>query len=181
MHKIQNRMNQELLDWCLLQASEFAIIIGAKRYLKKAARLIADGANAEVLEDYEKKNLMHLAARYGTPDMVPLFVKAGCDVNGRNINDWTPISTAIMAHRPDMARAFVAAGTDLEKQVVMLWTALHVAVYHGTPEIVKIVAEAGGNEQARDYRGDTPLKLAERHKKSASAAYLRNSGPALAV
>src|SRR5207244_12425285 len=58
------------------------------------------------------------------------------------------------------------AGADINAVNEADFTALHGAAFRGLNEVIKILVDRGANINARDYRGRTPYRIAERSKKS---------------
>ncbi len=75
---------------------------------------------------------------------------------------WTPLQAAAYNGHAETVQTFLAAGADLNaRDVISAFTSLHVAALFGHTETVQTLLAAGADPQARDYRGLTPLDLAE--------------------
>ena len=101
-------------------------------------------------------------------DKVKNAIKAGADVNERNVNGDTPLRIAVRFHNSEIVRELIKAGADVHARDEWGQTPLHNAtdkrVYGGGGyRVVKELLEAGANPNARDKWGRSPLHYAARN------------------
>ena len=61
-----------------------------------------------------KRTLMHQAARYNHPSLIPPMVGLGADVNARDVDDWTPLHWACQdPSRKPSALVLLGLGADI--------------------------------------------------------------------
>jgi hypothetical protein len=116
------------------------------------------------------------AARAGDTAVIKLLLAKGANAAAATRNGVTGIMMAasVNAKEEDMtgrgktdkdavesARALLAAGTDINAKEAQGRTALHGGAQWGMTELVKFLATQGGNINAADRRGLTPLDYAE--------------------
>jgi uncharacterized protein len=116
------------------------------------------------------------AARAGDTAVIKLLLAKGANAAAATRNGVTGIMMAasVNAKEEDMtgrsktakdavesARALLAAGTDINAKEAQGRTALHGAAQWGITDLVKFLATQGGNINAADRRGLTPLDYAE--------------------
>ena len=113
---------------------------------------------------------LHLAARYGTPDMVRALLNAGANINAKNNNGSTPLFYATLNENHNMVQVLLSANTKKIYQPNKDGdTALHWAARYGKPEMIKALIQAlpgaGANINTKNSKHETPLHLAAQHGK----------------
>ena len=129
--------------------------------LKKAQKLIADGANINQADDYGFSAL-YVAASQGDDKLTQLLLQSGADAKGRSRQtEETPLHRAAQAGSLPTVRLLLAAGADLEATDAAGWTPLFMAVLSGKLDVIEELLAAGAKVNARSARGWTALKEAE--------------------
>jgi ankyrin repeat protein len=82
------------------------------------------------------------------------------DINAKDEDGWTPLSTAIHSGSADMVRLLLQAGADPNVKDKDGWTPLMFAVTFGSVDMVKALLQARADLKARDKDGWTPLMFA---------------------
>lgn len=113
------------------------------------------------------RTLLHRAVEKGKPGMVEAMIKAGADANEMTPNGTTPLLLALAARQEETAVALLQfpevihgintffTRTDPRKR-----TAFQIAIERGMARAVDKMLEFGGNVNARDDMGATPLEHA---------------------
>lgn len=141
-------------------------------------RLIADGAEMDpkkvqpnplaVIND----SPLMLAAPY--PEVIPLLLKAGAQVNASNGFGKTALMYAIQEHNMQSIALLLKAGADVNAKTsedvgcsalkAGGRTALMYAAWQGTPEIIRMLVDAGADIAAQDTNHDSALSYLERNE-----------------
>ena len=138
-----------------------------------------EGDAALVHERYGGRTLLHSAAGAGSLRTVELLLRAGADPDAFDIGKHTPLycvgNECASAESADVVHALVRAGgrVDADDGVTGA-TPLHMAARRGNAVVAKALLECGANLNARDRRGDTPLKRAINCKKLHVAELLKS-------
>jgi truncated hemoglobin YjbI len=138
-------------------------------------RLIGDPALARERYAYGR-TLLHAAAGEGRLPTVQLLLQLGADPNGAQ--DAHPPLYCVgnecgTAAGGDVVRALVQAGAYVNAASgVKRCTPLHMAARRGNISVAKALLECGANIQARDSKGDSPLRRALNCRKKEMAAFL---------
>jgi truncated hemoglobin YjbI len=125
--------------------------------------------------------LLHFAAGAGSLEVAALLLRLGVDPNIQGRGDHTPLYTVAnecaSEMGPDVVRALVQAGADINAcGGVTRATALHMAARRGHVEIARALLDAGAALNARDRKGDTPLRRAINCRKTGVSQLLRERG-----
>ncbi len=130
--------------------------------------------------------LLVKAAEESTPEIVQILFEAGCNINTRDNQDATPLTTACMRANVEMVRTLIDLGANVDKNGMHGYTPLISVLYaeklmgmlshHGLSEkfadteervlaIAQMLIEAGADVNCRDaHHGTTALMLAiQRH------------------
>jgi ankyrin repeat protein len=148
---------------------------------------------------------LHWAALRGHQAIVALLIAQGADVTVKNRDGEMPLHVAERAKREDVAKLLRAAapagslppdifeavkGGDVEATRKLLEqdpallnkpdaafgaTPLHWAALRGHEEIVRLLVASGADINARNRDGEAPRQVAERGKRAAVVALLRQS------
>ncbi len=129
-------------------------------------------------EHYGGRTLLHDAAGKGSLITVEQLLRLGADPNVLSTGGHTPLYSLANECRVAGAGAIVLAlvrsGADVDaNRGVMRCTPLHMAARRGNVEIAKALLECGANREARDTRGETPLRRAINCRKTGVASLLR--------
>lgn len=159
------------------------------------ARMIANGQSALLdyvhealtldprLRDarYAGRTLLHVAAGQGDLNTVDLLLSLGADPNVRDGGGHTPLyavgNECRIARGAEVVRALVRAGANVNaRDGLMQATALHMAARRDSVHVAASLLDRGADIEARDKRGDTPLRRAVNCNQTAVAALLLSRG-----
>ena len=90
------------------------------------------------------------AAKRGNFLKISKMIKAGADVNTRDIDGITALMWAARFDKLDIVKALIKAGADVNLKDNMEWTALIGAARNGHTEIVKMLIKAGAKVNPKD-------------------------------
>ncbi len=102
---------------------------------------------------------LHVAALQGDINAIRQHIKAGSDLDQKDMFGSSPLNTAAAFGRTEVARALIEAGADMEIRNNEGSTPLHAAAFLCHTEIVKELLERGANKYLRNYNGHTALDL----------------------
>lgn len=88
---------------------------------------------------------LHLASRFGYPDLAGLLINCGANVNTQEEDRWTPLHCAPRYGYFDLARLLINCGPDVNTQAEDRWIALHLTSSDGHLEIAKLLIDYGAN------------------------------------
>ena len=128
--------------------------------------LIQAGADLDAhISDYQGTPL-HLAAEHNEdPEMAATLLRAGADVNVRNVIDATPLHAAAKNDNVEVAETLIRAGAALNPVTYYrsdhgARTPLIVAVQHGNLPVVKALLRAGADASDETNHGKSALLFA---------------------
>jgi len=109
---------------------------------------------------------LHLASYLGRSAIARVLLDHGASPNAEDDNGETPLH--LLSQGKDyshedgvrVARLLIACGADINARDIKYLTPLHHASYHGMLAIAQVLLEHGGNPNAGDRNGETPLHLA---------------------
>jgi len=105
-------------------------------------------------------NLMHVAARAGHANILPLLLEHGANVDDRDAT-FTPLHQASFYGALECGQYLLDRGADIDARDYDGWTPLLMAAYQGDVELVRLLLERGAKTDAHDdYSGRTPLHWA---------------------
>lgn len=127
------------------------------------------------------RTLLQEAAAAGNQPMTELLLSMGADPNARDKSGHTPLYSLAnecgVEGGGDVVRTLVRAGADVNaNDGVKHCTPLHMAARRGNLEIAEALLDCGGNIEARDSVGDTPLRRAVNCDKVGFASLLLARG-----
>jgi len=127
------------------------------------------------------RTLLHEAAAAGSLSVTELLLSMGADPDARDGGGHTPLyclgNECGVKGGENVVRALVRAGADVNAHDgVKHCTPLHMAARRGHLEIAKALLGCGGNIEARDSGGDTPLRRAVNCDKVGLASLLLARG-----
>jgi CubicO group peptidase (beta-lactamase class C family) len=102
---------------------------------------------------------LHLAALQGDTDAIRQHIKAGSDLNEKDMFGSTPLVIAVTFGKPEAARALIEAGADMEIRNTDGSTPLHIAAFLGHKEIVRTLLDKGADKYSRNIAGSTALDI----------------------
>jgi hemoglobin len=114
---------------------------------------------------FSGRTLLHFASGAGCCEVVAVLLRLGTDPNMQDRGGHTPLycvaNECATKTGPEMVRMLVRAGADVNAcGGVTRTTALHAAARRGYLEIARALLDCGAAVEARDGKGDTPLKRA---------------------
>jgi len=98
---------------------------------------------------------LHEAALQGNVDAVRQHIKAGSDLNEKDIYGSTPLIVAATFGKTEVARAVIDAGADINIPNNDGSTPLHIAAFLCRTEIVKALLDKGADKHLRNNAGST--------------------------
>ena len=105
------------------------------------------------------KSSIHQAAYDGDIQAIKQHLVDGMDVNAKDADGWTPLSTAAHEGHREVAELLIAKGADVNaKEDMFGLTPLHVA---RNKEIAELLIAEGADVNAKNDKGRTPLDWAE--------------------
>lgn len=170
-----------------------------RNHVKRAAWLLAHGANPRAKHSYTKRNLHTSALLHGHTPMAELLAKAGAQVEtleGREafqaaclqldveaartlarehpeyLQDASTLLTAARYGRADVIELLLDLGTPIDVQGITGERALHAAVWTDSAPIAQLLIERGAEIDARERKFNaTPLSWAIHLDKPQLAEY----------
>jgi ankyrin repeat protein len=124
---------------------------------------------------------LHLAAFFGTPELISALVDQGASVDARSGNAManTPLHAAVAGGKAENVEALVKRGSDVNARQSGGWTALHGAAQSGNGEMVEVLLAHGADVKARAENNQTPLDLALQRGHQSVAALFEQLGAEL--
>jgi ankyrin repeat protein len=121
-----------------------------------AFHLVENGADVNLcIGGFKRWSPLHVAARYGNPNIMECLLKAGANVNVQDSDGATPLFWAAAKGKTEAAIHLIENGAD-----VNLCTGgstsespLHVAAQYGNQEIMDFLITAGADVNVLDYDG----------------------------
>jgi uncharacterized protein len=117
---------------------------------------------------------LHLAAFFGTPELMNALLDRGASVDARSGNAManTPLHAAVAGGKTENVTALVKRGADVNAQQSGGWTALHGAAQAGNREMVEVLIAYGADVKARAGNNQNALDLALQNGHESVAALL---------
>jgi uncharacterized protein len=117
---------------------------------------------------------LHLAAFFGTPDLINALLDRGASVDARSGNAManTPLHASVAGGKTENVTALVKRGADVNAQQSGGWTALHGAAQAGNREMVEVLIAYGADVKARAGNNQNALDLALQKGHESVAALL---------
>ena len=117
-----------------------------------------------------------------TVDIVRVLLAAGANPHLTTVDGTTPLMVAAGLGRPTFSpglqrgvrsetaeravKTLLDAGADINAINEADYTALHGAAFRGLNEVIQILVDRGADINARDFKGQTPYRIAEGAKQS---------------
>jgi truncated hemoglobin YjbI len=140
------------------------------------------GANPDLVQEhYSGRTLLHDASAAGSVQIVAVLPRLGADPNSMDAEGHAPLCWVSNACKEgageQVVRTLAAAGATVNAAGgVTRATALHMAARRGNVAIAAALLDCGAAIEARDRRGDTPLRRAVNCEQTAAAAFLLAQG-----
>lgn len=141
----------------LFAATEAGDIAKVKELLKKETKETIDQV------DFYGYTALHAAAESNHPDLIPLLLEAGANINRATYDaTFTPLHHALAKGNFECARILIAKGADLNllNEGGMFGSSLHYAVFRDSEEFVKLILSKGGDVNLLSGQGYSPLHTA---------------------
>ncbi len=138
-----------------------------------AEMLLRNGAAPDVRDGSGQTPLL-VAATAGHDEMMSLLMERGADVNATVGEGESLLMATISSRDAETAKRLLASGANPGSESGR--TALHVAARAGDVELVRLLLQHGGDPNAVDPSGATPLEVALRQKHEEVAETLRRGG-----
>ena len=123
-------------------------------YVEIARVLLKHGADIEARDCKDYSPLDHVA-REGYVELAQVLLEHGADVNAQGIQRCTPLYWASNEGQLAVAEVLLSHGADVASQCKNKETALHRA----NGEVARLLLEHGADENALDFKNQTPLHL----------------------
>lgn len=125
------------------------------RNLPMVERLLLAGASTRQSSDGITS--LALAVNLGDVDIAKALLKAGADVNGRTVKDYTPMLMAAAEGDLNMIHALVEAGADVNLVDHLGQSALSIAILKGNLRVVHTLLRFGADPNAQNLAGISVL------------------------
>ncbi len=127
------------------------------------------------------RTLLHFAAGAGCLEVVEALLRVGAEAEEQDAGGHTALYRVAnecgSAAGAEVVRVLARAGADVRAAGgVTRATPLHMAARRGHVEIARALIECGAEVEARDRKGDTPLRRALNCRKEEVARLLRERG-----
>lgn len=103
------------------------------------------------------QTLLHIAADRGNVQRIHELLKAGADLEARDLDGHTPLLVAVSMEQSEAVDRLLEAGADLSTRDYGGNTALHIAAQASNPDLTARLLEANANPNIRNEQGRTPL------------------------
>ena len=147
-------------------------------------RFVIDALEREpsfAVRRFSGRTLLHFASGAGCVEVVALLLRLGTDPNIQDRGGHTPLycvsNECASETGPELVWALVRAGADVNAcGGVTRTTALHMAARRGHVGIASALLDCGAALEAKDSKGDTPLRRAINCRKDTVAQLLVERG-----
>jgi len=145
-------------------AGNVAAVEGMLRHGLPAAALCDGGAAADD-SGAANDTALHIAARHRRVAVMEVLLARGCPPNAPNASGETPLHAACSSREPPGAHEGPAAASPPPADPLL--------------DVVALLVRAGGDAEAKNVLGDTPMQVAQRARNSDVLLLLSSSGGAL--
>ena len=122
--------------------------------------LLAAGADVKAKETHGGQTALMWAAAEGHPEVARALIGHGADVQARSKGGFTPLLFVAQQGNLESTRILLAAGADVNETSPDDMSPLLAATASGHDAVAIFLVEKGGNPNAVDYKGFTPLHYA---------------------
>ncbi|KAF4914996.1 Ankyrin-3 [Colletotrichum fructicola] len=162
------------LERCMVNATDssgmtpmfYAAIEGKTTFMRLLFKFGAD------LSLQSQPDLLHSAVRLGNSDVVGLLLGKGADADRQDLDQRTPLITAVVSNQLSAARKLLLGGAPIETPGRGGRTALHEAAVLDRVDIAEVLLQCGAQVDPLDEKGQTPLGIAARSSSKALASLL---------
>ncbi len=129
-------------------------------FLDLVKHLIAKHPEDATAKGGKAVTAMHVAAREGYTDILPLLLDLGAAVDGQGLSGQTPLHRAAWSGRVDAGQCLLDYGADINAQSDDEWTPLFLAAFHGHVDFTRMLLERRAATDVRNVAGQSPLHWA---------------------
>ena len=112
--------------------------------VKKVAKLLEKGADVDYVQGKEQWRTLHVAARKGYREIVPLLIEAGADLAAQEHDGWSALHLAAYSGHTEIVEALMEGGAPVDATTEDGWTAVDVANSAKHTDIAALIAAHGG-------------------------------------
>ncbi|XP_015209613.1 ankyrin repeat and SOCS box protein 10 isoform X2 [Lepisosteus oculatus] len=133
--------------------------------LQCAKLLLQFGASVNGRSLEEDDTPLHLAARYGLPGHIDLYLRYGAAIERKNKEGQTPLNAACSQPQSaseleqyyEVCKLLVSAGADIHTCDQDRQTPLHMACKYANPSVVDLLLQNRANVNIMSYSGNAPM------------------------
>ena len=132
--------------------------------------------------DLRNRNLVHLASINGDLGVLQGLIKAGCDINLQDIDEFSPLVSALRENNIQASKLLIEAGAHCDSGAGIFGCPLNLAVIKSETWIVSEIIKSKRTSMASDSNGNTCLHhlmslfKKHKHKNSLIADCIVNGG-----
>ena len=121
--------------------------------------LLAANANIAAV-DSDTDSVLHIAAEANAPDVVPLLIRAGANVNAQRKRDgWTPLAAAVDAQAVGIVRSLLESRADPNRRGAGEPAPIELAIRRGNPTMVAALMASQASLTVSSDVTPTPASL----------------------
>ncbi len=174
-NEIGRRTTMDFGPWALVYAKH-EIAQEQTRRAELAAKLYATLRDLEHLTEHEPPLSIDRAASLGEIERVAELINEGKPVGQQDDVGRTPLHWAAVAGRDGVVELLIKQEVPLNtRDSFRGYTPLHYAAEHGKEQVARLLIDAGADIDAKNDWYQTPLDLAERHRREDVALMLRRA------
>lgn len=148
-----------------MDAGEFArkhgivVIVSTQHgHHKYLDHVLNEKFDANVTNGTDESSALHFAARYGHSESIRLLVKHGGDVEGRNLDNFTPLHVALKGNNIEAVQELIAQGCDINASGGDTKdSAIHIALTTPvSPDTLRVLLDAKPKMVVRNAKHQLP-------------------------
>ncbi|MDR0867386.1 MAG: ankyrin repeat domain-containing protein [Planctomycetota bacterium] len=121
---------------------EFFEVVRSGSLADVQAAIVAGADVNAKFDTYDDTPLHSAAGKNPNPEIITALIKAGADVNAKDVQDGTPLHDAVLRN-PAVIAALISAGANVNDKTFEDKTPLDYAVEKGNKEVVDLLRAAG--------------------------------------
>lgn len=121
-----------------------------KNESRKTRDLLKMGADVNWRYGRYKETALIIASRLCREEIVDILIKAGADVNAKDIHNWTALSSSVEGVYPSLINKLLDAGATFDDPDTVVACAIF-----GSMDTLRIMAKIGANFDSQDKKGMT--------------------------